>query len=140
MRHFSLAENRRAGAEREGTLLRLFIFQLSNLTLYCTFNTELLHTCDGEGHGVRGGPSSLGLVRLKPEVIVTRVAQPDRPDLDRAAGVAAADVAGDPGGGERVCNLATMELALFKSYCTVSDILILLFQSLSKHVLIVSRF
>lgn len=100
MRRFSLAENRRGGAESEGTLLRFESYPI----LYCTFNTELLHTCDGEGHGVRGGPSSLGLVRLKPEVIVTRVAQPDRPDLDRAAGVAAADVAGDPGagGGESV--------------------------------------
>lgn len=51
-------------------------------------------TCDFQGDGVGGGPPPQGLVRLKPEVVVARITQPHHPDLDRAAGVAAPDVAG----------------------------------------------
>ena len=55
-------------------------------------------TCDSEGDCVGGGPSPVGLVRLKPEVVLSLVTQPDGLDLDRTAGVAPSYVAGGPGG------------------------------------------
>lgn len=39
-------------------------------------------TCYIESDGVRGRPSPQRLVRLKPEVVLARVAQLDDPDLD----------------------------------------------------------
>lgn len=49
-----------------------------------------------EPDGVGRGPSTERLVRLKPEVVVARVAQLHRPNLDGAAGIAAANVAESP--------------------------------------------
>lgn len=50
-------------------------------------------TCHVEPDGVGGRPSAERLVRLKPKVVVARVAQLHDPNLKGAAGIAAANVA-----------------------------------------------
>lgn len=46
-----------------------------------------------EPDGVGGGPSAERLVRLKPKVVVARVAHLHHPNLKGAAGIAAANIA-----------------------------------------------
>ena len=98
---------------------------------------NLRPTCDGEGDCVRGGPSPIGLVRLKPEVVLSRVSQPNSLDLDRTAGVAPPYVAGDPG--EIVLRIQLIVNDSFRNVPVLSVLcltLTLLFLGVCPHTLI----
>lgn len=67
--------------------------RLSYLRCYSSI-TLCEPTCYIKFDGVRGGPPAQWLVRLKPEVVLACITQLHNPNLDRAAGIAASDVAG----------------------------------------------
>ena len=58
------------------------------LNLYIEANISAF-TCDGQSDCVRGGPASLGVVCLKPEVVLAAIAQLHARDLDATASLAA---------------------------------------------------